>query len=98
MKQIHRKRNLLRLSRYVWENRALGILAFAFSVVGTLTTFVFPWIIGRLIDDLMIGSVSSPVEREHILWRLTTMAIVASISFSISGYGRGHFNMLFGNK
>src|SRR5438270_11969319 len=47
------KHYVRRLLHYVFEEKRLMILALSVGAVGLVLPFIYPWIIGRLIDDVM---------------------------------------------
>src|SRR4051794_27143368 len=97
-RSIHRE-YITRIARYAWANKGLLFLTIIAGTLGFAVTFVFPWLIGSLIDDVIQPRNPVPYEvRMHRLWVLTSIGIVTALLFAIAGYGRGHFNMKLGNR
>src|SRR5688500_11452059 len=86
---------------YVIRNKRLLGLAVLMGTIGFAVTFVFPWVIGSLLDDVIApghGPNAPPVEqRMRWLMVLLGISVVTALLFAISGYGRGHYTMKLGN-
>lgn len=92
-------RPLLRLLRYVAPRRTDATLTVLFGVLGFLLSFVYPWLIGSMVDlvtqpDLAPGAL---VRKHAQLMRLTELAAVTGVMHAVVVYGRGHFNLRLGN-
>jgi ABC-type multidrug transport system fused ATPase/permease subunit len=82
---------LLRLLRYVWPHRRLAILGGSFGCAGFLLSFVYPWIIGSVVD-LALGE-HARGDTLGRLRRLTELAALTGVMHAVVLYGRGHFNV-----
>ncbi len=88
---------LLRLLSYVKGQRRWAALTLLFGVLGFLLSFVYPWLIGAVVD-LVLGVSGAPLaaRKERIL-ELTGLAIATAVMHAIVVYGRGHFNVRLGD-
>ncbi len=90
---------LLRLLRYVPSHRKHAAMTALFGTLGFLLSFVYPWIIGTVVD-LVVAHPSVGVSlgpRLATLGWLTLLAAVTAVMHAIALYGRGHFNVLLGD-
>ena len=86
-----------RLLAYVWsEKRLLGI-ALAFGVPGILLPFAYPALIGTLIDRVVIAHPSGLVASGRLL-RITVLAALTAVAWTVVGYGKGHYTLQLGNE
>lgn len=86
-------RPLWRLLHYVGPHRKYAILTVLFGTAGFLLSFVYPWIIGNIID-LALSKQPGRLER---LLQLTEMAALTALLQALVVYGRGHYNMHLGD-
>ena len=95
---IHQK-YLRRVGGYVLANKGLLVGLVIVDIAGRVVTFVYPWLIGLLIDQVIQPRTPRPVEQRFadLRW-ITTMGVIAAIVFAIAGYARGHLNMKLGNR
>jgi ABC-type multidrug transport system fused ATPase/permease subunit len=98
-----RRRYLRRLAKYVFANKPLLTIVVIMGGLGALLPFAYPYIIGHLIDDVIVpqtvnGVALSAAQRSHTLSVLIAMAAATAVLFGITGYGRGHFMVKLGNK
>jgi len=83
------------LLSYVVREKHLFLLTVFFAAIGFVVTFAFPWLVGRLIDKVFAAPGESASSE---LLFITIAAGITSLLFSISGYGRGHYNFKLGNR
>jgi len=83
---------LLRLLRYVRAHPTPAVLTILFGTTGFLLSFVYPWIIGGVVD--LVGS-SDSAREQRLLW-LTQLAAATAFGHALVVYGRGHFNAKLG--
>lgn len=93
----------LRLFRYVWQEKRLMLLSTLFGVAGLCLPFVYPWIIGRAIDTVMLarpvnGVAPTMDQRLHWLIALTAAAALTAFAWAVAGYCKGHFTLQLGNQ
>lgn len=93
----------MRVFGYALENKGLLFATVLMGVVGFGVTFVFPALVGSLIDNVIQpraqnGAFPTMAERIRRLWELTIIGAITALLFGISGYGRGHFGMKLGNR
>ena len=91
-----------RLLRYVLAERKLMFLSTLFGVIGLCLPFIYPWIIGRAIDMVILarpvnGVVPTYDQRVHALFWLTGAAALTAFAWALSGYSKGHFTLQLGN-
>ncbi len=94
---------LVRILRYAWSNKPLLLATILMGAVGFGATFIFPALIGSLIDNVIQpryvdGHLPTMAQRLHHLWVLTGIGVATAVLFGIAGYGRGHFNMKLGYR
>lgn len=88
------------LQRHSW----LALATFACALLGSLVTFVYPWLIGALIDHVISpgrdvsANDAGMDQRRRWLLILGAIGVFAPVLHAIAGYGRGHFNMMIGNR
>lgn len=102
MRKTLRDPNLRRVLSHACNYRALLILAIAASLINLVLIFVFPWIIGSLIDHVIAPSAlsgdSNAVHRLHKLWVITFIGVGTAIGFSFITFIRGHCTVKLGNR
>jgi ABC-type multidrug transport system fused ATPase/permease subunit len=84
-----------RLLRYVYAHRTWALLTLAFGTLGFLLSFMYPWIIGSIVDLVPhpgLGSLVVQRESKARLLELTQLAALTGIGHAVVVYGRGHFN------
>ena len=97
--QIVRREYLHRLFHYCLANKRLLVAVLTCGVVGFSVTFVFPWLIGSLIDDVLAPSAArSPEQLQSHLRFIVTCGAGAAVVAAVAGWGRGHFTMKLGNR
>jgi subfamily B ATP-binding cassette protein MsbA len=87
-----------RLLRYVGAHRSWAALTLVFGTLGFLLSFVYPWIIGSIVD-LVQSSKASATRGGEIarLWELAELSVLTGIGHAVVVYGRGHFNVRLGS-
>lgn len=83
------------LLSYLIRERQLFLVTTLFAGLGFVVTFIFPWLVGRLIDHILA---SPETASQGELLFITGAAAVTSVLFAVSGYGRGHYNFKLGNR
>jgi ABC-type multidrug transport system fused ATPase/permease subunit len=101
-RKLHRE-YVRRLTRYCLAEKRLLALVIITGVIGFCITFVFPWLIGTLIDKVISpqpvnGQLPSHGQRMLTLTMLTAAGLVAAVGVAIAGWGRGHYTMKLGNR
>ena len=97
-----RRRYLRRLAKYVFANKPLLAIVVIMGSLGAVLPFAYPYIIGHLIDDVIVpqpvhGVALTSAGRTHSLIVLITMAAATAVLFGITSYGR-HFMVKLGNR
>ncbi len=88
---------LYQLFRYVGPHRRYVAATLVFGVLGFGLSYVYPWIIGTVVD--LIGSTAEPIEERHAtLLVMTELAAVTAVLHALVVYGRGHFNVHLGHR
>jgi ABC-type multidrug transport system fused ATPase/permease subunit len=90
---------LLRLLRYAGAHRRYAGLTILFGTMGFLLSFVYPWIIGCVVDLVTAPAalrVPLAVRQDRLLY-LTALAAVTGVLHAVVLYGRGHFNVHLGD-
>src|SRR4051812_22882011 len=90
---------LWQLLQYVRPHRKYAALTLLFGTIGFLLSFVYPWIIGNVVDLTLAPAVRdmSEAQRTARLLRLTELAGVTAALHALVLYGRGHFNVHLGD-
>jgi subfamily B ATP-binding cassette protein MsbA len=86
---------LARLLGYVRPHWKYASLTFLFGTAGFLLSFMYPWIIGRMIDLALVPHAGSGVTKHQsdaLLW-LTELGLVTGLLHAVVLYGRGHGNV-----
>ncbi|MGN6371299.1 MAG: ABC transporter ATP-binding protein [Phycisphaerae bacterium] len=101
-RKLHRE-YVRRLTRYCFAEKGLLALVVITGVIGFSITFIFPWLIGTLIDRVVAprpihGVLPTTAQRYHELAILTLTGLVAAVVVAITGWGRGHYTMKLGNR
>lgn len=85
------------LCEYARKHPGYATLTVFFGALGFLLSFVYPWIIGSMID-LVVAGEGPPNERlRRLLW-LTGLAATTGVLHAFVLYGRGHFNVHLGDS
>ena len=91
-----------RLLNYARRYKTLLILTLTMGVMGFAVTFVFPWLIGSVIDKVIApAAAGDPVDaaaRARWLLILLIIGAVTAMLSSIAVYGRGHLSVKLGNR
>ncbi len=102
MRKTLRDPNLRRVLSHAANYRTLLILAIVASLINLVLIFVFPWIIGSLIDHVIApAALSGPTDaaqRLHKLWVITFIGAGTAIGFSFITFIRGHCTVKLGNR
>ena len=91
--------HLLRLlMRYVRPHRKYVALTMAFGMVGFALSYVYPWIIGTVVDVIAAPASAARLgERQTVVVRMTALAALTAFVHALVVYGRGHFNVHLGH-
>ena len=77
-------------------HRRYVALTLAFGVLGLGLSYVYPWIIGTVVD--LLAATSKPfAERRTTLIYMTELAGATAVLHAVVVYGRGHFNVHLGH-
>jgi len=88
---------LRQLFRYVGPHRKYVAVTLAFGVLGFGLSYVYPWIIGTVVD--LVGASEKPFEeRRTTLLLMTELAALTAVLQAFVVYGRGHFNVHLGHR
>src|SRR5262245_13408648 len=83
---------LRQLLRYVRPHGRYGVLTVLFGVLGFALSYVYPWIIGAVVDVLAAPGASPTVQRRSLtIVRFTELAAFTAALHALVVYGRGHF-------
>jgi subfamily B ATP-binding cassette protein MsbA len=85
---------LWRLLAYVKPHRKYAALTILFGTAGFLLSFVYPWIIGSVIDLWHAPTGSNRID--SLVW-FTQIAAITALLQALVVYGRGHFSMHLGD-
>jgi subfamily B ATP-binding cassette protein MsbA len=89
---------LVRLLGFAVRHRKYAALTLLFGVVGFALSFVYPWIIGSVVDVIAAPPSAATVdERATRVMHLTLLAIATAFGHAIVVYGRGHYNVHLGH-
>ena len=90
---------LFRLLRYVTRHKKYALLTFLFGVAGFALSFVYPWLIGSVVDVVAApASVGLPwPERTRRVLYLAGLGLLTALGHAVVVYGRGHFNVHLGH-
>jgi ABC-type multidrug transport system fused ATPase/permease subunit len=88
---------LVHLMRYVAAQRKYAWLTLFFGVLGLAMSFVYPWIIGSVVDVVVGAHGRSMAQRQGRLLWLTELAVLTAVMHAVVVYGRGHFNVRLGD-
>jgi subfamily B ATP-binding cassette protein MsbA len=102
----HRDRALHRVVERALEYRRLLALTVVTGIAGIVLNFVFPWLIGSAIDQVIapdwvrLGGVGPPTDAERLsrLIHLTVIGAATALSFGVVFYVRGHYSVKLGNR
>jgi ABC-type multidrug transport system fused ATPase/permease subunit len=88
-----------RLFHYIWAERRLMVLSIFFGVLGLCLPFIYPMIVGSVIDSVILAHpvASAPDPRVHRLVMLTIAAAITAVVWATVGYCKGHFTLQLGN-
>jgi ABC-type multidrug transport system fused ATPase/permease subunit len=85
--------SVLRLFEYVKAHRIWAALTLFFGTLGFSLSFVYPWIIGSIVDLVQHPGPAAKAQ----LFDLTRLSILTGIGHAVVLYGRGHYNMRLGS-
>lgn len=90
---------LLQLLGYVRPHQKYAALTILFGVLGFALAFVYPWVIGAVVDVITAPVETGPPwsERAERLADLTMLAALAALGHAVVVYGRGHLNVRLGH-
>jgi subfamily B ATP-binding cassette protein MsbA len=84
--------------RYLRPHAQSAGLTVLFGTTGFLLSFVYPWIIGMVVDLVGTSPLQGSVaDREQQLSSLARLAVLTGIVHAIVVYGRGHYNVRLGD-
>jgi subfamily B ATP-binding cassette protein MsbA len=90
-----------RLGNYVWAERRLMVVSTIFGVIGLCLPFAYPYLIGRVIDHVIIGRVGAITQTDHQrtadLLLYSILAGATALAWTVVGYAKGHFTLQLGN-
>ena len=84
------------LLRYVGPHRKYAAFTLAFGVLGFGLSFMYPWIIGSVVDAIATPGLAT-VRRDATLVHMTELALLTAVLHAVVVYGRGHFNVHLGH-
>ncbi|HSI32903.1 MAG: ABC transporter ATP-binding protein [Phycisphaerae bacterium] len=91
--------SVTRLLNYARRYRLLLGLTLLMGVLGFAVTFVFPWLIGSLIDKVIAQPAGADsAGRTRWLYILLGIGGVTALVSSVAVYGRGHLSVKLGNR
>lgn len=93
-----KRRALFVLAGYVSRHRLHALLTFGFGVLGFGLSFVYPWIIGSVIDAITSARSRAGQSVSAELWRLSAFGAATAVLQAIVLYGRGHYNVHLGDS
>ena len=85
---------LWKLLAYARPHRKYAAITILFGTMGFLLSFVYPWIIGNIVD--LVVTPAGPGRLQRLRW-LTELAAVTAVLQALVVYGRGHFNLHLGD-
>lgn len=90
---------LFRLLGYVARHKKYAALTLVFGVLGFALSFVYPWIIGSVVDVVAAPSSNgvAPQERTLRVLHLAGLGLLTAVGHAIVVYGRGHCNVHLGH-
>ncbi len=92
------RRPLWRLLGYVRCHPLPAMLTVLFGTSGFLLSFVYPWIVGAVVDLIHNpDGLALDDRRSQLLW-YTQLAAATAVGHALVLYGRGHFNTKLGNS
>jgi ABC-type multidrug transport system fused ATPase/permease subunit len=89
---------LFQLLGYLKGQRKYVGLTLLFGTVGFTLSFVYPWLIGSVIDTVVTTTSRPWMERRARLIWLTELGVGAAFLHAVVVYGRGHFNVHLGDR
>ncbi len=88
---------LRELLGYVAAHKRYALVTVFFGALGFVLSFAYPWIIGSVVDLLVVKSSMPAAERSRELVHFTELAAVTAVLHAVVVYGRGHFNVHLGD-
>ena len=87
-----------RLFGYARRYRALLAATIAMGVLGFAVIFVFPWLIGTMVDRVINARDITPAQRADWLIYLLMIGVATAFVSSVAVYGRGDLSVKLGNR
>jgi subfamily B ATP-binding cassette protein MsbA len=87
---------LRHLYRYVVAHKRWAALTLVFGSLGFLLSYVYPWIIGAVVDAIADPR-RSWADRRATVVHMTELAAITAALHAFVVYGRGHFNVHLGH-
>lgn len=91
-----------RFLAYTLDYKGLLILAVTMGIGKFTLAYVFPWLLGSVIDDVIEPkgwwATATTEVRLHHLWVLVGWGVFFSLMHSVTTYGRGYFTAMLGNR
>jgi subfamily B ATP-binding cassette protein MsbA len=87
---------LRELFRYVRPHRKYAWLTLFFGTLGFGLSFVYPWLIGTVVDVVTAPEMAAE-HRRHVVLQMTALAALTAVMHAVVVYGRGHFNVHLGH-
>jgi subfamily B ATP-binding cassette protein MsbA len=84
------------LLRYVARHRKYAALTVLFGVLGFSLSYVYPWLIGCVVDAIASPGLTF-AKRRATLVTMTELAALTAVLHAVVVYGRGHFNVHLGH-
>ena len=85
-----------RLVSYLLAEKRLLAIAMAFGLPGVLLPFAYPKLIGLLIDKVIVAH-PQPLAASWWLIRITVMAALTAVCWTVVGFAKGHYTLQLGN-
>jgi subfamily B ATP-binding cassette protein MsbA len=88
---------LRELLGYLPAHKRYALLTLFFGVLGFALSFAYPWIIGNVVDLLIVRANVPAAVRQRELVSYTELAAITAVLHAVVVYGRGHFNVHLGD-
>ena len=86
-----------RLIRYVLSEKRLLAITLAFGIPGILLPFAYPYLIGILIDKVIVANPKWPVASGWLIW-VSILSALTAAAWTVVGFGKGHYTLQLGNE